>query len=170
MRPDTSYDEANAIADSFSPGDVQAIYLPYLYSDMAHPARRAGFWNLSPGDTWREMLRAVYEGVAVAHREEIDRLKGAGCAISGARLSGGAANADAWGRVFAGALGIPLETTAEKQVGVLGAAMSAGIATGLFATPEEAVSAMVRPGKRYEPADSALYEEKYQKFRKAVCD
>ena len=168
VRPELSYEEANSIAQSFAPGDVRAIYLPYLYPDMRFPGVRAGFVGLRPQDTWREMLRAVYEGVMFAHRLQIERLQRAGLCARLACLSGGASNAMLWKRLFANGIGLALEIPREKQVGALGAAIAAATAVRAYSGIEPATRAMAHIAERFDPQPEAAYDEKYDQFLRLI--
>ena len=168
VRPELTYDEANAAASSFAPGDVKALYLPYLYRDMARPRVAAGFANLAPGDTWREMLRAVYEGVCFSHRLQCERLARAGVQSRRIRLSGGATNSETWRRLVCDILKVPLEIPQEKQAGLLGAAMMAAVGAGVYPSLREAGRAMFRAERAYEPRPDAAYDEKYAQFKEMV--
>ena len=168
VRPELTYDEANAVAAAFSPDGVKALYLPYLYRDMARPRAAAGFTNLSPGDTWREMLRAVYEGVCFSHRLQCERMARAGVQTARIRLSGGATNSETWRRLTCDILNAPLEIPQEKQAGLLGAAMMAAVGAGVYPSLQEAGTAMFRAERAYEPRPDAAYDEKYAQFKETV--
>ena len=65
---------------------------------------------------------------------------------------------------------LPIEITAGTELGALGAAICAGVATGRFASFEAAVVKMVRVERVYAPdiAKKDLYAEKYATYRKAI--
>lgn len=170
VKPELNYEEANCVALSFSPGDVQTLYLPYLYPDMARPRASGGFTNLRASDTWREMLRAVYEGVCFAHRLQIDRLRRAGVRVCAARMSGGATNSEAWRQLMSSVLNLPIEVPREKQAGLLGGAMMAAVSVGMHPSLAAAAKAMCRVESVVEPAPHAAYDEKYLKFKELVGD
>ncbi len=164
VRPGLTYDEANAVAAAYGPGDTDLLYLPYLHPDMRYPRVPAGFIGLQPEHTWRDMLRAVYEGVALAHRHQLDRLRSAGIARAKARLTGGAANAPLWCGLLSDCLGIEMETAREKQAGALGAAMAAAVAVGMYPELAAAAAAMVRTDARHIPRNAGAYDGKYRRF------
>lgn len=166
--PELDYAEANRVASGFAPGDVSALYLPYLYRDMARAVVPGAFVGLSPSDTWRELLRAVYEGVAFAHRTQLDRLRVSGVRCELARLSGGAANAELWCQLFADVLGLPITTLQEKQAGALGAAILAAVCAGAYSSKAEATKRMVRPDRVFMPAAGDPYGRKYERFQTTV--
>ena len=168
IRPELTFEEANEIALSYAPDEVKMLYLPYLYRDMAHPAISGAFRDLSPSDTWREMLRAVFEGVCFAHRLQLDRLRAAGVQIDRVRMSGGATQSKAWRRIMCDILGVPLEIPSERQAGLVGASMMAAVGTGIYTDLEEAARSMTSINETCIPENTKAYEEKYQQFLRMV--
>lgn len=168
VRPELGYPEANEIALGFAPEDVKIIYLPYLYRDMARPEIACSFRNVSVTDTWKEMLRSVFEGVCFAHRLQIERLRHAGVRVDRARMSGGATNSEAWCRLMCDILNLEIEVPAEKQAGLLGAAMMAATAAGIYPTLREAVRGMSAVERSFLPRPDAAYDKKYIKFLEMV--
>lgn len=166
--PGIGYDEANAIALSYAPSYVRTIYLPYIYHDMTRPQAMGSFQDLSPNDSWRSMIRAVYEGVCFSHRLQFQRMQSAGIRAEKIRFSGGATQSDAWCRLMCDILGVPIEIPAERQAGLLGAAIMAASGAGFYADIKEACSAMSAVERCFEPQHDAAYDEKYRKFLKWV--
>lgn len=164
--PNLNYEEANAAALAFAPGDVNIIYLPYIYRDMARPETAGAFRNLSAGDTWREMVRSIYEGVCFGHRLHLDRLRLSGVSVDRIRLSGGATNSEAWCRLMCDILDTELEIPCEKQAGLLGVAMMAASAAGIHPDLRTACHAMSSVEKRYRPKHDVAYDDKYAQFLK----
>lgn len=166
--PGCDYNTANGIAGHYSPTECNVIYLPYLYTDMARPGIQSGFFG-DTQETGTDMkLRAVYEGVMFAHKDQIERLKKSGLFASKIRLSGGAANSLFWKQLFADGLGLPIETTIEKQAGALGAAMSAAISCGIYKDMNAAVSKMVQVDQCVTPVNMGAYDNKFRKFIELV--
>ena len=86
------------------------------------------------------------------------------------RLSGGAANSDVWVQIFADALQIPIDVIEDKELGAQGAAISAGIAVGVYADYQEAIGKTVHITKTIQPrpAYREIYEQKYQTYRRVI--
>jgi len=84
------------------------------------------------------------------------------------KLAGGVVNSPFWTQMFADVAGICVETAEKTELGCKGAAMSAGIAAGIFADAAEAVSACVRPGTLVQPNPemTKIYRKKYEIYRK----
>ena len=72
--------------------------------------------------------------------------------------------------MFADALQIPIETTAGKELGCLGAAMAAGIAAGIYAGYPDAIAHTVQITRTFYPRAEyhAVYEDKYEAYRAVI--
>jgi L-xylulokinase len=166
------YERINAGVDGTPPGAEGLTYLPFIRRSHLAPGVDAAFVHLRAEHGIFHMLRALYEGVAFAHRAHLDLLAEAGLKRPRAVLSGGASASEAWCRIFADALGRRVETTESPQAGALGIAAAVATGTGLYATLEEAASRMVRVRKVYEPEPGRLaaMDEAYERFKKAAAD
>lgn len=163
-RPDMSYDEANEIAGKFGPKDTEVLFLPYLYEDMARTGIKSQFIGMSAQTGYDELLRSVYEGVMFSHKDQVERMKKSGLDASSIRLSGGASNSPFWCQLFADGIGLPVETLTEKQVGALGAAMTAAVAVGEYASVQNAAEKMVHIANTTYPKEVGAYDDKFAKF------
>lgn len=141
-----------ATADAGSGG---VLFLPQLAGERApvwDPQLR-GHWLGATFSTGPAALaRAVLEGVAHAARHVLGPLEAAagGPAAALAACGGGAAS-DLWCQVKADVLDRPLRRTAERDAGVLGAAMLAGLAVGAGASVGELAARMVRVDREFVP-------------------
>jgi L-xylulokinase len=68
--------------------------------------------------------------------------------------------------MFADILGIPISVAQCGETGALGAAIAAGVGTGLFSDFDSGVAAMTRRGARFSanPAMSGHYTARYEIF------
>ena len=136
-----------------------ALYHPYISAagergPFTDTRARASFTGLDVNTGWGGMLRAVFEGLALATR---DCYAAMGTLPAEVRLSGGAGRSGAMKKMLAGALGVPVRTVAQEEAGAAGAVMIAGIALGLFDDAQAATDAWVRPLlETPEPPDAAL--------------
>lgn len=168
VRTDLTYEEANRIAAAFKPDEVKMMYLPFLHEDMSLRGVQAGFYGMKASDTWKEMLRAVYEGVMLSHRRQLERLTRDLPRPRSARLSGGAANSVFWQQLFSDGLRLPVETVREKQVGALGACIAAAAAVGVYKTVGEAARHMTAAESTFVPCDQDVYANKYTEFLRRI--
>ncbi len=153
-----------------SPGTEGLLFLPYLAGERAPvwDSAASGAWvGLQHAHTGAHLVRAGLEGVALNLRQILELVTAeAGRPPRAIRMSGGPSRSDAWNRIKADVLQLPLEVMAVPEAGVLGAALLAGVAMGAHADVGSAITAMthvathVEPDVRLEP----LYDEVYAAF------
>jgi L-xylulokinase len=163
------YEACNALVAAVPADESRIVFLPFLYGSGESADARACLLGMAGWHGRGHVLRAVYEGVVFGHRWHVDRLRRFGARPAAIRLTGGAARSDAWAQVFADSFQLPIEVPAATELGALGAAMVAGIAAGCFADYDQAVAAMVRIARVYEPDRglAGLYNEKYERYQRA---
>ena len=121
-------------ARQVEPGCEGVIYHPYIdpageRAPFVQPAARAQFSGLSARHGRRTMLRAVYEGVALSALDCYSRLP---IPVTTLKLAGGGARSSFWAQMLADALGCPVEVGEGAEFGAKGAAINAGVATGVL--------------------------------------
>ncbi|MBK8047565.1 MAG: carbohydrate kinase [Anaerolineales bacterium] len=145
------WDHLEAIAGRMPLGANGVMYHPYLdpageRAPIFAPHARAQFTGLSAHHTREDMLRAVYEGVALS---VLDCYRWMSVPVTLLRLAGGGARSPLWGQMLADALGCPVEVAEGTEYGARGAVINAGVAIGVYASYATAVAQTVRPvGKR----------------------
>ena len=164
------FDALVAEAEGVPPGAAGVTFLPYLQGERtphADPGARAAFDGLSLGHGRGELVRAVLEGVGYGLRDSLELLRGLGVQPSVGRASGGGARSRLWLRIVASVLGLPLQLTAAEEGSAYGAALLAGVRSGVFADAHEAVAACVRVRETVEPDAEwqRAYEGGYERFR-----
>ena len=170
LAPEASFDDLVAEASAWSAGADGLFFLPYLAGERtphADPDARGAFLGLSMHHDRGALVRAVLEGVAFGLRDSLELLRKLGVEASHARVSGGGSRSDAWLRIVASVLGIPLETTAADEGSAFGAALLGGVAGGVFGDVHEAAARCVHVERRIEPdaADAAQYDLLYRRYR-----
>ena len=111
------------------------------------------------------IFRAVQEGIAFAFRYGLDIMRGNG--MNPTIIRAGKANlflSDLFTEAFVNATGVPVELY--KNDGSIGAALGAGIGSGVYASPQEAFSNM-KAIRLVEP-DNKDYEDIYQDWKKLL--
>jgi len=168
---DALYDRLNAGVERLPPGAGGLVYLPFVHRAHLAPGVDAAFTGMRAEHSAFHLTRAIYEGVAFAHRAHLALLEAGGLRRERAVLSGGAAHSAVWCQIFADALGRPVETSDAAQAGARGIAMAIAVGTGRLASYAEAAAAMVRPGRRYtpDPTRGGAYVDAYQRFREVAC-
>jgi len=114
------------------------------------------------------ILKAIIEGTAFYFVESIEALRGMGIDTSEFIATGGGAKSDAWLQVKADIFGVPFVRPRFTECGILGAAILAGVSTGVFGSAEEGVAAFVQRDRVFEPdaARHAAYREVYSKYQR----
>lgn len=160
---DVDYEKANDIVEK-QPIDESLLYLPYLF--RASDVNCSGsFVGLTAEHTYKDMLRAVYEGIVFEHARRIEKLKGAGIVYDRAVLTGGAANSKVFCQMFADITGLKIETVKQSQTGGIGGVIIGAVATDVYESIDEAVEKMVQMKEVYIPVKNDVYSQKYQLFK-----
>jgi xylulokinase len=115
-------------------------------------------------DTSRgDILKGIIEGITFYLKECVVTLPATGIAIHDYRAVGGGSRSNAWIQICADILGQPISRPEITEAGALGAAMMAGVGSGVFPTYAESVAAMVRLERTFEP-DPKQHERYADRF------
>ncbi len=133
------------------------------------PAARGLIIGLSRGTLRGHVARAALEGIALSVADVVDCMqRDSGVALSHLRVDGGASGNDLLMQIQADVLGIPVERPVVLETTALGAALLAGIATGVFADAAAANAARC-VDRRFEPqADAAWRQRTLTTWRDAI--
>ncbi len=157
-----------ALAAAAPPAVDAPLLLPYLGGGERTDAAASGAWyGLSLAHDPSRLARSVYEGLTFALRELVDGFRSAGLPIAGARLGGGGARSLFWNGLKADVWGLPVRAAPHADATALGAALLAGVATGLYRDLADATVRAVRLGPEQAPDRThvALYAELYERWR-----
>jgi len=166
----------DALAAEMPPGPTRLLTLPYFEPSGAPDfiADSAGVVaGLRTSTTRGEILRSIMEGATFYFVRSLDALKRMGVATREFVATGGGAKSDAWLQIKADIMGVPFVRPRITECGTLGAAILAGLATGVFRGPEQAVSVFVKrervfaPRPRHHEAYRELYA-RYEELRAAT--
>jgi len=152
-------------------GAERLLFLPYLMgerSPLLDSDARGVFFGLSAIHTKVHMLRAVLEGVAYAQRQCFDILSNMGIPMDEMLLCGGGANSPLWRQILADVYACPVRTVATKEGPVLGAAILAGVGTGVWANVEQACAEVVKLNAPEAP--DPYHTEAYRPFYQLYCE
>ena len=164
------YARVNEMVDSISPCQAVPLFLPFLRGQRDNPKARGAWIGLCPEHTQAHLLRAVYEGVTFSHMLQAEHLFVNRERPPKIRIAGGATGSKVWMQMFADALQIPVEVLPREEMGAKGAAIAAAVAAGIYSDLSCAVRAMACEGKILAPRPeyAKIYQQKYQRFKKAV--
>ncbi|MFF5262714.1 FGGY-family carbohydrate kinase [Actinomadura viridis] len=116
----------------------------------------------------RDLLLAVFEGTAFALRADLDLLERAGHPVPSVTCTGGGARSEAWLRIKADVLDRPIRVPVTGHGAAAGAAMMAGLATGVWSAPGELRDLTAATARTYrpDPARAALYAARFGLFQR----
>jgi len=140
-----SWDEVYASAGAVPPGSDGLFFLPYLTQERPHhplPASRGAFLGLRIDHRREHLLHAALEGVAFGIRVAFEALPMANTTTT-LRLAGGGSEHAAWRQMLADILKRDLLGIDTSAASVRGAALLAGIASGIW--PDAAATAALAP-------------------------
>jgi len=165
------YAEMNRMAAEVPAGSKGVIFTPWLYGErtpVEDASLRGGFFNQSLETGRAEMIRAVFEGVALNSRWLLRYVeKFVGDRLEPLVIVGGGAQSDLWCQIHADVLGRRVHQAADPiQVNVRGAGLLAHVAIGNLAWDD--VPGLVPIAATYEPnrANRQVYDNAYDAFRK----
>ena len=158
-------------AEAWPPGVEGLLFQPYLQGERtphADPDARGAFVGLTLRHDRAALARAVMEGVAYGLRDSLELLRAVGVQATVGRASGGGARSELWLSILASVLGLRIETTVMDAGAAYGAALLAGVQSGVFADAHDAVTRCVRVAETVDPDAEwqAVYEDGYARYRK----
>jgi xylulokinase len=149
-----------------NPGSDGMIFIPKLTSK----SQRASFLYVDTAHDRRHMARAVFEGVALANRRHIEAFREIGMQIENLIMIGGGARSSVWPGIVADVSGLPVYIPEQRESACAGAAVLAGVGSGVFTSIEEAVVHFAGEKVSIEPdvRNEAVYADAYERFLQAL--
>src|SRR5437660_3910149 len=163
------YDELTALAAQTPPGAEGLVFLPYLTGERTphlDPQARGAFFGLSSRHGLGHLTRAVMEGVAYSLRDSLEIIVALGADPQQIRVTGGGGRSPSSRPLLADVLGRPIVRTIADEGPAYGAALLAGVASGVFGSIEEACAGISLQPDVCEPTkDRRTYDEYYAIYR-----
>jgi xylulokinase len=115
-----------------------------------------------------EILKGIIEGVAYYLKESVDSLPATGIKIENYRAVGGGSRSDVWVQTCADIFGQPFTRPVITEAGALGAAIIAGVGSGVFESYAQGVAAMVKLERTFEPDihKHEQYQARFQNYQR----
>jgi xylulokinase len=164
-----SYREFDTMAGRAPPGSHGVIFTPWLYGERT-PVEdrfvRGGFHNLSLSASRDDLVRAVFEGVALNTRWLLGAVERfARHRLEPIRFIGGGARSDVWCQIFADVLGRPIDQVADPvNANARGAGLLAAIALGELTFDQVPDRVPVTRSYQPDPAPAGLYDRLFREF------
>jgi xylulokinase len=168
--PELSFEEMSSLAGDVPAGSGGVLFLPYMAGERSpiwNPNATGVFFGLDYAKTRGHMIRALMEGVAYALRHNLETAAGAGAHVHSMRAMGGSANSLVWTQIKADVTGRQIDVPQSDTATTLGAAILAGVGTGVYGGFPEAVKKTISVRRIHAPnaALRDVYEEGYQRYR-----
>lgn len=159
----------NEIAGGVSPGSDGMVFLPYMAGERSplwDPKAKGIFYGLDFSKTKGHFIRSAMEGVAFSLRHNLEVAESAGAVVGELKAMGGSANSLLWTQMKSDITGKKIVVPSSDTATTLGAAMLAGVGTGIYADFKEAVSKTVVDKRFHEPdmAKKERYDRNYEVY------
>lgn len=164
------YDVLTSLAKEAPVGSEGLLFLPYLTGERTphkDPYARGGFIGLTIRHNRSHLIRAVLEGITFAMRDSLEIARDLGVTIQEVRATGGGAKSAFWRQLQADIYGCEIATLASDQGPAFGAAIMAGVGTGVYKSIPEACDSIIKVVERTQPDENKVkeYSEYYEIYR-----
>jgi xylulokinase len=165
------YDLMCSEAATAPAGSDGVLWAPYLMGERTphlDPNARAALVGLAANHTRAHLIRSILEGVAFSLRDTLTIFAEMNVPVENIRLGGGGARSPLWRQIQADIYGRAVEILAAEEGAAYGAALLAGVGTGVWSSVDEACSRAVKVARRVEvdATTVALMNDRYQAYRK----
>jgi L-xylulokinase len=165
-----TYADFERAITSVQPTDNTPLFLPLVCGGLRDDDPGGGFLGLRSSHGRADLLRAVAEGIAFAHRYHIENLRREGLTGDRVLFTGGASRNRPLCQLLADVLALPVTVPTADETGALGASMAAAVGIGAFPHVRNAAERMVGERETYQPdiARSGLFGRRYGRFLAAL--
>lgn len=165
------YNILTSQAERIQPGAEGLIMLPHFMgtgSPEFNNRVKGVFAGVTPGMTKGHFIRSIMEGVVCCIEHNIETIKQKGIKIIEIHSLGGGAKSNLWNQILADMTGIRVVTMSQTENAAIGAAILAGVGTGVFGNIEKGCRICNKEHLRFEPDQKNfdIYRETYQKYLK----
>ena len=170
MCSELTYGQMDALAAQVLAGSDGVIFLPYMAGERSpiwNPNASGVFFGLNYAKSRAHLIRAVMEGVGFALRHNLEVAQEAGAYAQTLRSVGGSSNSRLWTQIKADITGHAIHVPASDTAATLGAAILAGVGTGVYQSFASACQKTVKITRMDAPDASkqAIYAARYAQYR-----
>lgn len=162
-----------ALSDQIVPrvpaGSNGVIYTPWIYGERVPVddlSLRAGLFNVSLHNTRADLLRSVFEGIALNTRWMLGPVNGfLGRPVRSIRLIGGGARSNSWTQILADVLGVPVHRVDQPvAANARGAGLIGALGVGAVTAGELTDLVAVADVREPDPTVRAVYDDAFATF------
>ena len=168
---DLSFDDLTKEAEQVPAGSDGVVFLPYMAGERSpiwNPDAKGVYFGLGYDKKRGHMIRASLEGVAYSLQHNLMTAAEIGVEVKELIAMGGAANSLLWTQIKSDITGKPIKVPGSDAATALGAAILAGIGTGIYQSYEEAVKQTIAVTREHtpNPEHQEVYAEGMQNYLK----
>ncbi|WP_105614285.1 xylulokinase [Vallitalea okinawensis] len=155
-------------------GSDGVLFLPYMKGERSplwNGDAKGVYYGLGYDKTRSHMIRSTMEGVAYSLKHNLDTAKEVNVYTKTLTSVGGSSNSLVWTQIKSDVTGKRIEVPYSDHATTLGAAILAGVGTGVYKDFQEAVKTTVKVLRVHEPNDDHVktYRESYEEYLKLSC-
>lgn len=162
------YQVMDEMAEKIEAGSNKLIFLPYLNGERTphlDPDARGVFFGLSSIHEKAHLIRSVLEGVAFSLNDCLSILRNLDVDAEDMMLTGGGAASPLWQEIIANVFNCQMNTCESNQGPSLGAAILAGVGTGVFKDLEDGCGKVVQFKNSIKPDNKIAYAKIYEIYK-----
>ncbi len=168
-RGQDAYAYLDGLAEAIPPGGEGLLVLDYFQGNRTpykDPLARGTVIGLTLKHGLAHLYRAVYEGICFGTRQILEDMVTRGFKLERIYAGGGGAKSRLWTQIQADVLGQPIHLPRDKETMALGAAIWAGLGSGVFRSYQEAINRMVHIERAVAPVVERreIYESLYRQY------
>jgi len=157
-------------AETAPVGSEGLIFLPYLTGERTPHAdanAKANFFGLTLRHQRSHLIRSVMEGVTYGMRDSLELIRDLGATVAQIYATGGGARSPLWRQIQADIYQAEVVTINIAEGPAFGAAILAGVGTGVYQCVESATDRMVEITSSTQPISEnvEIYNQYYQIYR-----
>lgn len=151
--------------------NADLFFLP-MTGGHADPAttQRGGFIGLDFNHTRADMTRAIMESAGYELRWALDTIRSTNQPVEKLWMVGGASQSSVWPAILAEITGLPIELPQYDNWPALGAAVLAGVGSGVYSSVEEALGFLQKPAKQVavQAHNQNIYARGFQNYKEIL--
>ncbi|MFW9923549.1 MAG: xylulokinase [Candidatus Thorarchaeota archaeon] len=165
------YDLLAMQAETIPPGSEGVMVLPHFTGAGApywDPKAKGAIFGLSLGHTRNHIIRAIMEATCYEIRTNLEVFRQLGVTVNELRITGGASRNSNWNQIEADICKIPVIKGKIEEATALGAAILAGVGSGMYKNIDTAADEMVNINEQKNPIEEnvEIYNKYYETYSK----